>query len=160
MKNQLNLVKALNGTQFKLLIIGSPSPNQKKYYQECKDLAAPNVSFINSITQEELAEYYKKAKVHVLPSWFETTGLSSLEAAAMGCNVVITDKGDTREYFEDMAYYCDPGSPGSILNAVKLAAKNENDKALQQKIFSAYTWQVTAGLTYRAYEEVLGKGVE
>jgi len=38
-------------------------------------------------------------QVHMLPSWFETTGLSSIEAAVMHCNIVITDKGDTREYF-------------------------------------------------------------
>ena len=154
-KNQLNLIKALNNTRFKLLIIGSPSPNQVKYFNKCKEVAASNVSFIESIQQEQLIRYYKTAKVHVLPSWFETTGLSSLEAAAMGCNIVITDKGDTREYFEDLAYYCDPGSAVSIFNAIQLAAANEFNSGLQQKIFTQYTWGKTAEMTLQAYKKVL-----
>ena len=117
-KNQFNLIKALNGTEFQLIIIGSPSANQVDYYEKCKEIAAPNVSFVENIGQEKLIDYYKAAKVHVLPSWFETTGLSSLEAAAMGCNIVITDKGDTREYFENFAYYCDPTSAQSIFDAM------------------------------------------
>ncbi len=59
-----------------------------------------------------------------MPSWFETTGLSSLEAAAMGCNIVITRKGDAYEYFGDYAYYCDPESPDSIFKAIEKAASN------------------------------------
>jgi len=152
-KNQSNLIKALNGTKYQLLIIGSPSPNQMKYYKKCKEIAEQNVTFIENISQEGLMEYYKRAKVHVLPSWFETTGLSSLEAAAMGCNIVITDKGDTREYFEDYAYYCDPASPESIYDAVEKAANNDFNKELQNKIFSRYIWSQTAQLTIEAYKE-------
>ena len=153
-KNQFNLIKALNGTRFQLIIIGSPSPNQEEYYEKCKKIAASNVSFIRGIEQEQLVDYYKSAKVHVLPSWFETTGLSSLEAAAMGCNIVITDKGDTREYFENYAYYCDPASPQSIFDTICKAADNDTSKELQKKIFSQYTWLHAAKLTLEAYEEV------
>lgn len=153
-KNQFNLIKALNGTGFQLVIIGSPSANQVKYYEKCKEIAASNVSFVENIAQAKLIDYYKAAKVHVLPSWFETTGLSSLEAAAMGCNIVITDKGDTREYFENYAYYCDPSSPESIFDAVRKAAANDTNKQLQQKIFSEYTWSQTAELTFQAYKEI------
>ncbi|HJS55816.1 MAG TPA: glycosyltransferase family 4 protein [Chitinophagaceae bacterium] len=154
-KNQLNLIKALNDTKFQLVIIGSPSVNQVEYYEKCKEIAAPNVLFVANIEQEQLIDYYKSAKVHVLPSWFETTGLSSLEAAAMGCNIVITDKGDTREYFDNFAYYCDPASPKSIVAAVSKAAVNDTNKQLQQKIFSQYTWSQAAKLTLEAYQEVV-----
>ena len=156
-KNQFNLIKALNDTKFQLVIIGSPSANQVNYYEKCKEIAASNVSFIENIKQEKLIDYYKDAKVHVLPSWFETTGLSSLEAGAMGCNLVITDKGDTREYFEDFAFYCDPSSVESIIDAVNKAAGANTDKKLQQKIFSQYTWANTARLTLQAYNEILQK---
>jgi glycosyltransferase involved in cell wall biosynthesis len=62
--------------------------------------------------------------VHVLASWFETTGLVSLEAAMMDCNVVVTKKGDTVEYFSDMAYYCEPDDINSIRNAIEKAYNN------------------------------------
>jgi glycosyltransferase involved in cell wall biosynthesis len=154
-KNQLNLIRALNGTPYRLYIIGSASANQAAYYKACKEEAGPNVQFINGITQKELTGYYSTAKVHVLPSWFETTGLSSLEAAAMGCTLVITDKGDTREYFEDFAVYCDPASVTSIRAAVEKAAAAKWDDSLQRKIFSEYTWEQTARRTAMAYSKVL-----
>lgn len=154
-KSQLNLIRALNGTKYKLCIIGGASTNQAQYFENCKQEAGPNVTFIDNIPQQELIAYYGKAKVHVLASWFETTGLSSLEAAAMGCNIVITDKGDTKEYFEDYAWYCDPSSPSSILAAIEEAAKAPPSQPLRSKIYTHYTWQNTAIKTLEAYQEII-----
>lgn len=156
-KNQLNLIRALNNTEYKLLIIGAAAPNQLSYYRSCREEAAPNVSFIDQVPQEELVNYYQQAKVHVLPSWFETTGLSSLEAAAMGCNIVITDKGDTKEYFGTDAFYCDPSSPENIFAAVKKASSSANNTNLQQKIITLYTWQRASLCTLEGYKKVIGK---
>jgi glycosyltransferase involved in cell wall biosynthesis len=153
-KNQINLIKALNKTSYKLLIIGSYAPNQKKYYDFCKKIAANNISFIDRVNQEELIHFYKTAKVHILPSWFETCGLSTLEAAVMGCNVVITDKGYTREYFEDYALYCNPASPVSIFEAVEKASVQKHDHRLRDKILSNYTWALAARRTAQAYETI------
>lgn len=155
-KNQLNVIRALNGTKYRVLLIGSPSANQLKYYADCKKEAAANIHFINNIPQCELLEYYKKAKVHILASWFETTGLSTLEAAAMGCNIVVTDKGDTKEYFEEYAWYCEPDSIASILSAVEKACAAEFNEQLRTKILTQYTWQQAAAKTLEAYREVIG----
>lgn len=156
LKNQLNLIKALNSTQYTLVLIGQPATHQLGYYQACRQMAAPNVQFIGYLPQDELLGYYLKAKVHVLPSWFETTGLSSLEAAALGCNIVITDKGDTTEYFGDHAWYCDPSSPESIRRAVDAAAASSPSGALQRKVISEYTWTQAAMKTRLAYAHITG----
>lgn len=155
LKNQYNLIKALNNTLYRLIIIGSPAPNQHTFYRKCRKLAASNITFISHLPQKELLYYYQKAKVHVLPSWFETCGLSSLEAGAMGCNIVITDKGYTREYFEDYAFYCNPGSPESIRQAIEKAAHAPFTHHLRNKILHNYTWQKAAEATLSAYKEVL-----
>jgi len=151
-KNQLNLIRALNNSKFHLILIGSPAPNQRSYYKQCRNIAAPNISFIGQLPQDELVTYYRRAKVHILPSWFETTGLSSIEAAVMGCNIVITDKGDTREYFEDDAFYCDPNDPKSILAAVEKASPAPCNENLRQKILKEYTWKQAALKTLKAYQ--------
>jgi glycosyltransferase involved in cell wall biosynthesis len=155
-KNQFNLIKALNGTKYTLLLIGSPTPNQLSYYAACRELAQKNISFIAEVSQEELLKYYRRAKTHILPSWFETTGLSSLEAAAMGCNVIITDRGDAKEYFGSAAFYCDPASPASILTAVEKTSMAHNDGSLQQKILEKYNWQRAAEITLSAYHKITG----
>ncbi|MEP7163282.1 MAG: glycosyltransferase family 4 protein [Ferruginibacter sp.] len=153
-KNQLNLIQALRDTNFNLLIIGTGAPNQGSYYQACRKLATGNIKFIENLPQEALVSYYQKARVHVLPSWFETTGLSSLEAAAMGCNIVITDRGDTVEYFGTDAVYCDPGSAENIYIAVTKAAALPHNKSLQEKILIHYTWQQATIRTMEAYKRI------
>lgn len=154
-KNQMNLIKALNDTAFKLYFIGSHAPNQKHYYDECRSIASSNITFIDHVPQNELVKYYQQAKVHVLPSWFETTGLSSLEAAVMGCNIVITDKGDAKEYFGTNAFYCDPAEPKSILAAVEKASKSRYNEELYDLILEKYTWKQAALQTYKAYQQTI-----
>ncbi len=154
-KNQLNLIKALNNTRYKILLIGASAPNQSAYYAQCKKIAAHNVQFIDHLPQQDLVAYYERAGIHILPSFFETTGLSSLEAAAMGCKVVITKKGDAHEYFEDMADYCDPHSPESIYDAIERARLRPYDERLQHKIVSCYTWSEATEHTKRAYKDVI-----
>lgn len=155
LKNQINLITALNNSNFELYIIGRPAINQIKYYLDCKKMASSNIHFKDHIPQDELIKYYQKAKVHVLPSWFETCGLSTLEAAAMGCSVVITNRGYASEYCNNHAFYCDPSSPSSILEAITKAAAKKTDIDFQQKIFTTFTWKNAAEKTYEAYKKVL-----
>ncbi len=156
-KNQSNLIKAMIGTGIHLTIIGKAALNQTSYYEECKRLAlgASNIHFVDYMSHKDLVSIYKAAKVHVLPSWCETTGLSSLEAAAMGCNIVITKKGDTEEYFGDMAYYCEPDDVESICKAVLSAHADPVNSKLQSFILKNYTWEQTALQTLEAYKSVL-----
>lgn len=154
-KNQLNLIRALNNTRFTLMLIGKHSPNQAGYYRQCHKIAADNIVFVDHLPQTGLVNYYQKAKVHVLPSWFETTGLSSIEAALMGCNIVISDRGDVREYFQNDAFYCDPASPQSILEAIEQAASAPLNEELQERILQKYTWQQAAAQTFIAYQTAI-----
>ena len=155
LKNQINLISALNHSKYQLYLIGSSAVNQNDYYLKCKKIAASNIHFIDHLPQEELIRYYRKAKVHVLPSWFETCGLSTLEAAAMGCNVVITNRGYASEYYDGHAFYCDPSSPDSIFEAIEKASNQEEDKFFQKKIFADYTWRNAARKTYNAYQKII-----
>ncbi len=154
-KNQLNLIRALNGTPYRLFIHGKPSPNNTGYYEACKREAGPNVRFSDWLTEDELYRMYHSAKVHVLPSYFETTGLSSLEAAVMGCNIVVTDRGDTRDYFGDDAWYCEPEDPASIRAAIEAAHAAPYNPAFRQRILEQYTWDRAGAETLAAYETVL-----
>jgi glycosyltransferase involved in cell wall biosynthesis len=154
-KNQLNLVRALNNAPYRLTIAGKASPNAAAYEKGCREAAGSNIIFTGQLSKEELIQQYKKAKVHVLPSWFETTGLSSLEAAVMGCNLVVSDRGDTREYFGDSAFCCEPGDPASIREKVEQAMNAPFNEAFRQHILQHYTWEIAAAKTLQAYKLVL-----
>lgn len=155
-KNQLNLIRALKDTSFQLYIIGNPAPNHTGYYNECKKISSSDVHFIEAVTQEELVQYYKKAKVHVLPSWFETTGLASLEALFCGCNIVVTKYGDTADYFNANDFiYCDPESIKSIREAVEQAASSEVNTRLIDLAMEKYNWERAAEKTFSVYQKFM-----
>lgn len=154
-KSTLNLVRAVKGTQYKLVLVGKESPNQKGYVAQVHQEAGENVFFLGSISHEELKRLYEVTKVHVLASWMETPGLSSLEAAAMGCNIVATKKGDPYDYFGDYAFYCEPDDVASIRRAIDAAYQAPVDPALKQRILQQYTWEKTAEETMKAYQMAL-----
>jgi glycosyltransferase involved in cell wall biosynthesis len=157
-KNQLNLIKAIKGLNIPLYFVGRFSTNQLSYVSRCRKEAGENVHFLNEVYGEKLHAMYAKAKVHILPSWFETTGLVSLEAALMGCRIVITDKGDTRDYFGDHAIYCQPDDPDSIREAILKAYNDDIDTSVfREIILQKYTWEQAAKQTLEAYQKVLKK---
>ncbi|PHM58615.1 glycosyltransferase [Xenorhabdus sp. KK7.4] len=154
-KCQLDLIKAIKGLPYKLVIVGKPSPNSLSYYEKCKKEAGENVIFIEHVSQEELASLYKVCKSHALISWMETPGLSSLEAGVMKSNLLITDRGDTRFYFEDLATYCEPGDIKSIKEGIINVMESEINPELKKRIESNFTWQKTAIQTLEGYNMAL-----
>jgi glycosyltransferase involved in cell wall biosynthesis len=154
-KCQLELVEAARDLDVDLVLIGQPAPNHVKYFEAVKTAAGPRVHFAGQVGQAQLAQFFAVAKVHALISWMETPGLSSLEAGAMGCNLVATEKGDTRDYFGDQAIYCEPDSVDSIRAAIIRAMGMPRSSGLQQRIRSEYTWQKAAEATRDGYEQAL-----
>jgi glycosyltransferase involved in cell wall biosynthesis len=150
-KNQVNLIRAVNETDLELYLVGLPAQNQQAYYEKCRRLAGDKVHFTGYLPFDTLLEYYERARVHALPSWFETTGLSSLEASLMGCNVVVGDRGDVRDYFREDAWYCDPADPASIREAVLAAFEAPHNETLPQRIRTRYNWANAAQRTVEGY---------
>jgi glycosyltransferase involved in cell wall biosynthesis len=155
-KNQLALIMALKGTGLKLVLIGATTTKSKSnYYNLCKKEADDDVIFLDWMNRESLASAYHAAKVHALPSWYETPGLVNLEAGLAGCNVVATDKGSTKEYLRDYAWYCDPAKTTSIRRAVLDAFSAKKNPELSKFILTNFSWEQAAEKTLRVYERVL-----
>jgi glycosyltransferase involved in cell wall biosynthesis len=159
-KNQMGFISAMRRSNLPVVMAGVTHPDHPRYRDECRRRASANIKILGVVSDDELAKLYAGAKVHVLPSWYETTGLTSLEAALGGCNVVTTSRGFAKEYFEDMAWYCDPSDGNSIRNAVKAAYEAPQRSGLREKILRNYTWHHTARATLAAYEKVLNSRKE
>jgi hypothetical protein len=155
-KNQHSLLAALKDRDLPVVLIGPAFDRQ--YMEICRANASDKVRFIEHIPHDRLPSAYAAARVHVLPSWYDTPGLVSLEAAAAGCNIVSTDRGCTREYFKDMAWYCDPSDVNSIREAVLAAWNAPNSERLRQFVRENYTWQRAAEQTLQGYQQVLAQG--
>jgi len=154
-KSTLTLVQAVKNSPYTLVLVGKESANQKKFVEQVHAEAGDNVVFLGVVPHEKLKKLYSVAKVHALVSWMETPGLSSLEAAAMGCNIVVTTKGDTYDYFKDYAYYCEPDDVPSIRKAIDEAFANKPDPELKKRILENYIWEKTAEETIKGYKKAL-----
>lgn len=159
-KNQLGTIRALGDAPgMTLTVVGPPHPHHPRYHEECRSAAAAtsNVTLLPGVDHADLPDLYARHHTHVLASWYETTGLVSLEAAASGCTVVTTDRGHAREYFGDDAGYCDPADPTSIRTAVDRALASGPSTDLRERIAQRYTWSQTARQTLVGYEVVLSR---
>jgi glycosyltransferase involved in cell wall biosynthesis len=155
-KNQLGLIRALRGSGVPLTIVGNPHPDHPAYADACYRAADAAVTFESGREQSALPALYQAAVVHALPSWWETTGLVSLEAALSGCQIVTTSRGFAFDYFEDLAHYCDPQRPASIAVAVARALDAEPSPMLRERVATKFSWVRAAEETHRAYLKVLG----
>ena len=154
-KNTMKLIVACVNKKLPLVLIGGYDETDE-YAKECIRLAeVNNFEHINHIEQDELLKYYYEAKIHAMVGWYETPGLSSMEAACGGCNIVSTDRGSTKEYFKDMAIYCDPFSQDSINKALEDANSKQSNTKLRDVIMRDYTWQNAAKATIKGYERIV-----
>lgn len=153
-KNQLALARALKGSGLPLILAGPQ--NDVEYLRKCHR-EYPGLIALSHLEHHELPGLYAAAKVHVLPSWFETPGLASLEAGLSGCGIVTTDRGSALEYFGNLACYCNPGSAASIRSAVTKARSipDQTRDALKKHIVKNFLWENAALETLSAYEKIL-----
>jgi glycosyltransferase involved in cell wall biosynthesis len=101
-----------------------------------------------------LASAYAAARVFALPSWFETPGLSALEAALAGCAVVITPNGCTREYFGSRVEYARPDRPLEIAAALRRAWISGPGPELSAHVARHFLWPAVAQRTAEVYDHV------
>ncbi|HPR41806.1 MAG TPA: glycosyltransferase, partial [Candidatus Methanofastidiosa archaeon] len=111
-KNVLSLIEAFvkSGLPTKLVIVGDPK--DADYVRKCEGAANEDVMFLPHIPYDStlLPSAYAGARVFALPSYQETCGMSGLEAGLAGANVVVTERGGTKEYYGEHATYIDPFS--------------------------------------------------
>lgn len=159
-KNQLNLVKALKGTEIPLVLLGSFIPNNKEYYNEVCEIvnACPNMHHIEFLPYDSdmLSSLYASAKMHVLLGESETPGIVNLEAGLAGADLVVGDCIPVREYLKDYATYVDYTNITSIRETIlNVYQKKERNNGLSNFIEMNYTWEIVAKKTIKAYQAIL-----
>ena len=157
LKNQLSLISAMEKEDVPVVLIGSLNRAHRSY---CRNILKhvekkKNLHYLGPMNNFMLRSAYAAAKVHVLPSWFETVGLTSLEAGAAGCNVVSTNRGYAKDYLKDYAWYCDPSCGSSIKAAVLEAYHNPRKLGLREHMFRKNCHDEMTNATINMYQVVL-----
>ncbi|MEI7473274.1 MAG: glycosyltransferase [bacterium] len=83
------------------LRIAGSGPEEIELRLYCEQKQLKNIQFIGSLNKEELTEQYQNCIALLQPSvWFETFGMSILEAFACGKPVIANDRGAISELVE------------------------------------------------------------
>ena len=80
-----------------------------------------NVRFTGRVSDEELLDLYRRAKVYAQLSAHEAFGVAVVESMACGCVAVLTDRGSLPEVAGDDATYVPYGSVDATTAAVRAA---------------------------------------
>lgn len=164
-KNQLRIIEAVkkfreeDKVDVKLVVIGERnSRNPEFLYRFERKLKKYDwVLYFPKVPYAKMPQVFRGAKVCVSASWFETTGLTLLEAVISGCNVVSPLGGTgkrVREYLHEIPYYCDIVDISSIKEAIKKAYYAKRPEvALEYK--ENFTWASVAKELVAVYNYLL-----
>ncbi len=159
------IAKLENQRNKRLIILGGDeySNNQVK---ELKRLAVElaidkNVVFHGSVRQEELPLFYSCADVCVVPSYYETFGLVTLESLACGTPVVAADVGVAGSVIKDgyNGYLVKSNNSDDLAEKIERVLsrtdKNLKDRKSIRETVKHYNWGNIARDIYNKYCEVI-----
>ncbi len=161
-KNQLSIIEAVNlarkevGEDLQLVFIGKKNSSHHIEYSirfNHQLRKYPWITHIEQVPYEQMPSYYRFAKIGVSASWFETTGLTSLEALFCGANAVAAGSR-AKEYLGKNAFYCSPDDVDSIKEAI-LKAYNASPPVIPEDMKENYTWANAAKKTLEVYKNGL-----
>ncbi|KVD39643.1 glycosyl transferase family 1 [Burkholderia ubonensis] len=130
-KNQLELIRALNEIGMNGLFVGGPRDDA--YYRQCVSEAHHGIEFLPFVQpcSALLRSIVANCEIMVEPS-SDPPGRSSLEGAMMRKPLVTVDGAWQREHFGDEgAWYAASGSSSDLANAIRTAL---NDPERQRRI--------------------------
>jgi len=147
-KNQLSLARAMQTIPRRLVLVGTVLPGNEAYLEACQR-ALPALVHVAHVPWDRLPDLYAAADVHVLPSWYETTGLATLEALAAGTPAVAGRGPCVEDYFGDHVRLHAPRSIRQLRRAITQAL--EGPTGYEQELAATFSWDRTAKELLDAY---------
>ena len=155
-KNVPNLIRAAKRYGFPLKLVGNKGNAESE--AKLRDLIgdAQNIEILGFVSDKELTALYNRAKVFALPSINEGVGLVALEAAIHGCNIVITNIGGPKEYYENgYAELVNPYDIDDIGKAILRAINNNHTQPkLRESIIKKYNVSACVDKLVECYQQI------
>lgn len=158
-KNIPRLIEAAKRYGFNLKLVGNKGNAESEAKLRALIGDANNIEILGFVSDEELNLLYNRAKVFALPSINEGVGLAALEAAVCGCNIVITNLGGPKEYYErGSAELVNPYDVDDIGKAVIRALKNNHAQPhLRNNLINNYNVSTCVDKLIAYYQQLSNK---
>lgn len=114
------------------------------------------VKLVGFVEGKDLPALYAGASLFMYPSLYEGFGLPVLEAMAVGCPVVTSDRGSLAEIVGDAAVAVNPESVEAIASGIRVALERSDElraKGIAQA--EKFSWDETARQTLAVYGKVV-----
>jgi glycosyltransferase involved in cell wall biosynthesis len=156
-KRVLELAEAAVEARTPIWIVGRPYAETDAYANRFLELAraASDILRYEGAIQDraKMAAIYREARGFVLLSTMETLSLSSLEAAACECPLLLSDLHWARTTFAEKATYCPfPAATANIARSLRTFYDSAPNLPVPEK---PATWRQVAEQFRRIYERVL-----
>lgn len=140
----LDLAPALDRAGLDILVAGGGAG----VFADIATGGAPNVRWLGRVSDDDLAALMGAALCLAFPSLTEGFGLPALEAMALGCPVVSTDRASLPEICGDAALLAAPDDPAGWFGHLTLLAANDDLRASLiergHRQAAAFSWRRTA----------------
>ena len=128
-KNLLNIVKAINGNEIPLVVIGKKTNYFKKVQKYLRKNQSENqVHFLENVSMEDLAAIYKLADIFVYPSFFEGFGIPVIEALFSKTPVITSNLSCLPEAGGNDSVYIDPNNVEDLSAKIIFLWENESER--------------------------------
>jgi glycosyltransferase involved in cell wall biosynthesis len=166
-KNLDDVLMALSklNKNIKLIVVGGKRAGGKTYYMKMIEhlKLTSRVLFYDFVSQKQLLELYKISDVYILPTLYDTFGLTVLEAMAVGLPVIVSRRAGVSELLLNTSveeyFILNEISAEGIRKRLELLMSDETLRRklglIARKIAEKWTWQKTAEETLKIYEEVV-----
>ena len=120
-KNLEAVLRALEGLQVKLVVIGKMTEDQHSLAK------ALNIDYVNQydLPYNEVLNHYAQADLVTFPSFYEGFGMPIIEANAIGVPIIVSNIDVLHEVARDAAFYINPYSDESIRCGIIELLRNE-----------------------------------
>lgn len=152
----LGLAARLHEAGLRIAIVGTTEPNV--YAAKPIAPASNAVTWLGKVSDGELAALLGDCLCLAFPSFVEGFGLPPLEAMALGCPVVVSDRASLPELCGASALYCPPTDPDAWFACF---LRLRDDEVLRRRMASAgreraqaFSWSSSAELYLKAMSAV------
>jgi glycosyltransferase involved in cell wall biosynthesis len=153
-----------------LVIIG-PTDNNYKYFmkllaaiQKVNSKSEHKITYLGPLDQEDVIEWYQKASILILPSFWEAFPVVILEALACKTAVIATSVGGIQDIIKngETGILVKPGDSFQLANAIQFLLDNTDvrDKIAskgREHVISQYSLEVVSMKLYNIYAQLLKK---
>ena len=162
-KNLINVIKAVKGAEYDLVVVGGRHPlDSGVYFDQCVKEAegCDNIHFIGWLKagSKELASAYRNAQAVVMPSYQETFGLVALEAAMSGCNVCLSKTLPILEFnVFDRNFTFDPRNVNEIRTVLDRAMVTPHNDLTRKRAIETFSWESIIEKHIKIYNNLLAE---